>query len=661
MNPAAAKRFGWPAAVFALTAACLLPTLANDFVNWDDRALLTANLRYRGLAPEQLGWMFTTTLGGHYQPLAWVSFGLDYRLWGMRPAGYHLTSVLLHAAAAVVFYYLLVELLKAVRPAAGAPLRSAAALGALAFGMHPLRVESVAWATERGGVLSGLWLLAAVLAYLRMQPETGGRRRATYALSVFCYAASLLAKAWGMTLPVVLLLLDVYPLRRFDRGRYRQVLVEKLPFAALAVAAGTVAGLAKEGTGAMIPIGQYSLLQRAAQACTGLLFYPAKTLLPVHLSPLYPLDQGLSPTSARSLLSFLGVLAATGLLLALRRRWPWALAAWLAYGVMLSPVLGFAQTGPQAVADRYSYLACLPWAALLGAAAQAIWSRQPPPATARLSRALAAALVGTLGVVTAAQSRLWQDSLTLWDHALRLDAANAVAYSNRGSTLYSIGDYAGALADYDEAVRRLPSFAEGRAGRSLVRWAMGDFPGALADGEIAARLAPGRATSFLARGLAKLGLGDARGAFEDFDASLRLDPFGADGYNNRGLARQELGDLAGAVADFGAALDLATRDRARYLTNRGLARQELGDLGAGLADLDQAVREDPSYLRGVAVRGRARLAAGDVRGALADLRRALELAPADWASRSELEAQVAQLQARLAAAAPAGGSNAEPP
>src|SRR5207247_358874 len=233
-----------PAGIALVVIACFLPTLRNDFVLWDDDLNFTDNPSYRGLSWPHLRWMFTTVLGGHYQPLSWVTLGLDYTLWGLDPTGYHLTSLLLHAANAVLCYRLVRALLARAFDRASAPGPAAAAAGALFFAIHPLRVESVAWASERRDVLSGLFYLATVLAYVRMAAaeRTGGARR-WYLVSLACFVLSLLSKAWGMTLPIVLVLLDVYPLRRPPR------LLEQAPYAVLALGAAAPPVLGRVQTG----------------------------------------------------------------------------------------------------------------------------------------------------------------------------------------------------------------------------------------------------------------------------------------------------------------------------------------------------------------------------------------------------------------------------
>src|SRR5438477_12015027 len=214
--------------------------LRNEFVQWDDHTNLVDNRLFRGLGPRQLAWMFTTTLMGHYIPLTWLTFGLDYVIWGMQPAGYHFTNLVLHAANAALFYWVSRRVLTAAAPAAGeTALRAGAAVAALFFAVHPLRAESVAWATERRDVLSGLLFLTCVLTDLRAVHAETPRRRRLLALSLAAFALAMLAKSIVTTLPLLLLVLDWYPLPRLRPLRWSpqtlRVLLEKLPFVAVGV------------------------------------------------------------------------------------------------------------------------------------------------------------------------------------------------------------------------------------------------------------------------------------------------------------------------------------------------------------------------------------------------------------------------------------------
>src|SRR5438094_3698081 len=325
---------GWlswlvPVVIALITCAAFLPTLQNQFVNLDDNDNFLDNPHYRGLAWTHLRWMWTTHQG-HYIPLTWMTLGLDYLLWGMNPVGYHLTSLLLHAANAVVFFFVVRRILTQALPSRserGHALAVAAGFAALVFAIHPLRVESVAWATERRDVLSGLLYLLTILMYLRAC-ERGARGRGWYWLSVAVFGCALLSKSMVVNLPVVLLILDVYPLRRLGGAigwwsePARRVYVEKIPFVLLAAAASAIAVMAQLSHDTMVSVVQLSALGRLALSVYGLSFYLWKTVAPVNLSPLYELPPTVNPWAPPFLLSYGLVVAITALVLALRRPWP---------------------------------------------------------------------------------------------------------------------------------------------------------------------------------------------------------------------------------------------------------------------------------------------------------------------------------------------------
>src|SRR5213596_817960 len=412
-----------PLVIAFSTFAAFLPALQNQFVSWDDAENFLDNPHYRGLGWTHLRWMWTTHLG-HYIPLTWMTLGLDYLLWGMNPLGYHLTNLLLHAANAVVFFFVVRRILTLALLGAserGLALAVSAGFAALVFAIHPLRVESVAWATERRDVLSGLFYLLTILVYLRAS-ERGERGRGWYWGAVALFACALLSKSMVVNLPVVLLILDVYPLRRLGGAigwwsePARRVYVEKIPFVLLAAAASAIAVMAQSSVHAALSLAQLSMPGRLAVSVYGLSFYLWKTVAPVNLSPLYELPPAVNPWAPPFLLSYGVVLAITAIVLALRRRVPGLPAAWFAYVVILLPVLGIFQSGPQIAADRYTYLAGLGWALLTGAALLSVSRRLP-----FLSTGLAFFLLLGLGPLTWNQVHVWHDSEKLWSHAVAID------------------------------------------------------------------------------------------------------------------------------------------------------------------------------------------------------------------------------------------------
>src|SRR5437899_11918006 len=276
-----------PVLIALVTFVPFLPTLDNQFVNWDDDDNLVDNPHYRGLGWTHLRWMWTTSHIGHYAPLTWMTFGLDYLLWGMNPVGYHLTNLLLHAANAAVFYLVACRILGLALPGpaqrGNVGLAASAAFAALLFAIHPLRVESVAWATERRDVLSGLFYLLTLLVYLRAG-EQGERGRSGYWASVGLFVCALLSKSMAVSLPVVLLLLDVYPLRRLGGASgwwgepAPRSYLGKIPLVSRALAASAIALMAQLSNRAMVSVAQLSAQDRLAVSAYGLSFYLWKTV-----------------------------------------------------------------------------------------------------------------------------------------------------------------------------------------------------------------------------------------------------------------------------------------------------------------------------------------------------------------------------------------------
>lgn len=443
-----------PGLVVVVTLAAFLPALGNGFVSWDDPGNFLDNPHYRGLGPVQLRWMFTTFHAGHYIPLTWLSLGVDYLLWGLHPGGYHLTSLLLHAATALGVYFLTVRLLRLALPPAPAPaaLRWSAAVAALAFAIHPLRVESVAWATERRDVLSGLFYVLALLCYLKAKAgggaaagePTNSRGGGWYGLTLACFTAALLSKSIAVTLPVTLLVLDVYPLRRLGGPtgwRTPRPWLEKLPFFVLSAATAAVAFAALLPLGNTQSLQSMPLLLRLVLSAYGLLFYLRKTLVPLDLSPLYPLSLQIT------WLQF-GVLIGGACLAWMgRRRWPAVSAAALVYAITVAPVVGIFQNGPQAAADRYGYLPCLGLAVLIGGAVARWWPSR------RILLPVAAVWLTALAFLTWQQTSVWRDSITLWSQAAAVTPDMRGAHFNLAQAYAQDGRIAEAIGAYREAMR----------------------------------------------------------------------------------------------------------------------------------------------------------------------------------------------------------------
>ncbi len=462
-----------PVLVFLITAATFLPALSGQFLNWDDSTLFTRNLEYRGLGVAQLRWMFTTMLGGHYIPLTWLTLGLNYALGGMNPWGYHLFALLLHATNAALLYLVACRILAAVidRPGDGPVagrvdqpsglwiVRAGAFVAALVFSIHPQRVESVAWITERGTLVCGALYFAAVLGYLRAAEPTGTFRwRWAGIVSLAAFAAALLAKGLALSLPVTLLILDVYPLRRW-RGRWRRALVEKIPYAVVALLGAAIVLLARTRGSHLSGLSDYGLDARLAFAGYSFWFYPSSVVWPIGLSPLYEVPLRASLLQWRFLVPLLGLLAVTLGLVVLRRRFPGGLAAWAHSAAVVAPVSGLAHSGSQLVSDRYSYLAGLGFALIAGYGI--VWAarlRRQGRLTGWVSAVGAIGVMLVLVVLAAStwgQTGIWRDSETLWRWAAEQDPDCATCYAGLAeATIYGAGGGRARLDESEAYVRR---------------------------------------------------------------------------------------------------------------------------------------------------------------------------------------------------------------
>lgn len=473
-----------PALIFAGAFAAFAPAIGGGFLNWDDTENFVANPHYRGLDLATLRWIFTAVHMGHYIPVTWLTFAGDHLLWGMDPRGYHLTSVLVHALNAVLVYLVAARLIGAVStpltPPSETAVRLGAGLAALLWALHPLRVESVAWITERRDVVSGCFALVAVLIYVRAAGRAGpdGRlHRGLYWAAVGAFLLAAFAKSIVVGLPLILLVLDVYPLRRLPfpsgalrtgpwwRSALRLAVVEKLPFLAVAgLAAGSMLAIGFRW-GILAPLGAETLPERLALTVHSLVFYLGKTLWPWPLSPLYTLYRPVSPLATRYLLATLLVVGLTVTVWALRRRWPAGLAAWIVYAAALLPASGIFPNGPQLAADRYSYLPGVAWAVLGGAAVPWAWrARRDGRLGGPVARAAGAgALVLLLGltVLTERQITIWRDSVTLWRHAAWADPDSDVPIFYLGWALAESKRFDEARAHFTAALDRVPASLPG--------------------------------------------------------------------------------------------------------------------------------------------------------------------------------------------------------
>ena len=583
------RRAPWlaPLAIFLITAVAFLPTLSNGWVTWDDDKNFLENPHFRGLGAEQLAWMWSTFHLGHYVPLSWMSLGFDYELWGMVPAGYHATSLALHALSAAILFFIARRLIAAARDVDDASVTWGAVAAALFWAVHPLRVESVAWITERRDVLSGVFYFAAFLAYLRSRAGEHGHPR-WYAASLLGFAAALLSKATAVTLPAVLVIVNVYPLRRLG-GRAgwwsaaaRQVYAELVPFAALAAGFGALTLVALQ------PVDQLDAAGKIAVSAFSWCFYLIKTILPLSLSPLYEMPLSISAAAPRYVASIAVAAVLAGVLAWRARRAPAPAAAGIAFFLVLLPLLGVHQNGPQIAADRYTYLASAAIAVLAGGALFAT-----PRLSERAARLIAFAVVLTFSVITWRQVRVWHDGESLWTQVLRVEPHSALGNNNLGNLLMQRGDVDSALAHYTAAVDANPRYAEAHDNLGVVLARTGKPAEAVTHYRTALDLNPQLASAHGNWGAVLSGTGDVAGAIEHFRAALALDATYVDAHVNWGNALVRTGHAAEAVSHYRAAISLQPESVAAQL-NWGIALAQQGDFAGAIGHFRAALAIDPA-------------------------------------------------------------------
>jgi tetratricopeptide (TPR) repeat protein len=567
----------WLVAVplFLLVIVAFIPVLDNGFVNWDDDKNFLENPFFRGMGVAQWKWAWSTFWLGVYQPLAWLLFEVQYVFWKLDPRGYHLISVILHATNAVVLYFLALTLLVRSRPDLSLKSPWACSLGAglatALFAVHPLRVEVVAWASCQPYLPCALFCMLAVLAYLAAFQIDSSPKWGWLVVSFSLFVAALLFHAAAVSLPVVLLILDVYPLRRFGEGQgrwftlaARRVWLEKVPIVITSLVFMGVAIASRRR--ALFSIEQNQASANLAQVCYGIWFYILKTLVPVDLVAVYPSPKQIDWLAPPFMLSIVGTLAMSAGSFLLRRRWPGLLAAWLSYLVILAPNLGIIRISERIAADRYSYIAMLGWVVLAAACFCRLGQRSSKPRP-NATGIIVLAMGVLLGLIplTWNQCRTWRDSMSLWTHAQTHGAGeSSEVHNNLGVELARQGKFQAAEANYTTALRLKPDYAAAHNNLGVELARQGKLQAAGGHYAEALRLNPDYIAAHNNMGVALNHQGKFEAAEAHFAHVLRLDPKYGEAYNNLGVALASQSKFKAAARCYAEALGLNPNSAEAY-------------------------------------------------------------------------------------------------
>jgi tetratricopeptide (TPR) repeat protein len=558
-------------ALAILTFAVFGQTVRHAFVNYDDDLYVYENAMVsHGLTAKGVAWAFTGIHVVNWHPVTWLSHQLDCQLYGKSPGGPHLTNVILHASAVVLLFLFLSEV-------TGAFWQSA--FVAAVFAIHPLRAESVAWVSERKDVLSGLFFILTIWAYARFVRQ---RRRVLYVLSVVFFALGLMSKPMLVTIPLVLLVMDFWPLRRADS--FRHLLVEKVLFAALSA---VVCGITLYAQSSAIHSGGvFSLSARLANALVACAIYLRQMFWPSHLAVLYPYPVHGTPAGAL-LVSGAVVVLMSILAWRCRRAQPWLLAGWVWYLIMLLPVLGIIQVGRQAHADRYTYLPQIGlYIALTWLVAE--W---------RLGRAvnsiLMAAVVAALAVAAWKQTSYWQNSELLWAHTIACTTENELAHTNLGAYYAKTGRTTEAVAEYNKALAINPDTASAQNDLGAMLILEGKIDDAVAHCQRAISIHADFAEAHfnLARAFERLNRNGE--AVSQYEEAARLDPSDAEVQNNLGMLLRKMGRVDDALAHYAAAAEIVPDDESVHV-NMGNAFLQEGREPEAAAQFERALELVPS-------------------------------------------------------------------
>jgi protein O-mannosyl-transferase len=623
--------------LIAITCAVYWQVGDHGFLNLDDNDYVTENPHVAtGLTGSNLRWAVTSVAAANWHPLTWVSHMVDAQLYGREPRGHHLTSVALHAASALLLFLLLVR-------ATGFLWRSL--FVAALFALHPLHVESVAWVAERKDVLSALFWYLTLLFYL----EYATRRKTwLYLSALLCFVLGLMSKPMLVTLPIVMLLLDFWPLGRYRLGEggtgqgqltgtARTLVTEKLPFFACSLLSGLITVYAQHTGGATKSLSAIPFPHRLENALVAYAGYLGKTLWPHDLAVYYPIPDSFALWQVAGSLVLLLVISFAVLRAA--GRLPYLLVGWFWFLITLLPVIGLLQVGEQAMADRYSYLPAV------GLFIMAAWGipdaiRGWPNREALLS--LAGALVlGASAALTWQQLGYWQDNISLYRHTLSVTSGNYLMHNNLGLALAEKGELDAAIAQYQETLRIVPTDLNALNNLGLALASKGNLGAAIQQYQEALRIKPDDAKSHNNLGLALAGTGALDDAIRQYQEVLRTHPDDQKVHLNLGAALAGKGDLPAALVQFREAVRIRPDDMKAH-NNLGVALAGTGDLDNAILEYREALRIHPDYSEahnnlGVALAGK-----GEAAAAILQYREALRTSPGNAMAQKNLAEALAK-------------------
>jgi protein O-mannosyl-transferase len=579
-----------------MTFAIYAQVIGHQFITLDDDAYIKENAMVnRGVTLAGVAWAFTTFDAANWHPLTWIAHMIDSQLFGMNAGGHLLVNALIHVANTLLVFWFLLRTTHARWPSA---------LVAALFALHPLHVESVAWAAERKDTLSTFFGLLSLIAYARYAKAPSNGR---YAWTAITLAMGLLAKPMLVTWPFVMLLLDYWPLRRFDLTSRKDVatklwplLREKLPLFAIVAASAVITSLAQSHGGTVRTFQEFPIALRLANALASYLKYVILTFWPNDLAVYYPYTTAGTPAWQIICAAFL-LIGITALCFFQRKIRPYLVVGWLWFLGTLVPVIGIVQVGGQTMADRYFYIPSIGLFIVIAfGLADIAKTRRVAPS---LSGAVASVVLLALGILTNAQIHRWSDSFTLFKHTLAVTPPNLMIENNLGSALSRIGLHDEAAVHFEKALEIMPAHYDPLLYDALLNMGISRFyqnrlPEAIEYCQSALRVRPDapKAHDLLGMALAMQGHGEA--ALDEIRHAAELAPNDADIQKDLGVTLARLGRIPESIDHFHEALRLNPYNASAH-NNLGLSLLQSGKLAESIPEFEAALRLNPE-LQGAA-------------------------------------------------------------
>jgi len=577
---------------FVLAVVTLLlywPVHDFQFNNYDDAQYLTQNPHVQnGLSVHAIGWAFSSTYAGNWHPLTWISHLIDVQVFGFNAGGHHFTNLLFHIANTLLLFLLWRRLTGALwRPALVAAL----------FAWHPLHVESVAWVAERKDVLSAFFWMLTSWCYVRYTEEfktDGSKSKLLYGLSLLCFVGGLMSKPMVVSLPLVLLLLDFWPLERFlfplNLKQVFRLILEKTPFFLLSAASCVMTLLAQKAGGAVQPLTNLSLGDRLANSTVSFARYLGKLFCPIDLAVLYPFTRQLPFVEVLSAALLLVLIF--GLALRLARTQPPLFVGWLWFFITLVPVIGFVQVGEQSMADRYTYIPAIGLFVLVAWEVPRLFDR------VLKSNFFLRMGVPLLMIACLADARhqlgYWQNSITLFTRATQVATNNVFAECNLGLAYDGIGQLDQALLHERRAVEINPFYSVGQNNLAVLLEKKGQWNEAAEHLQTAIKDHPAYDEAYYNLGLIALHQGHPDEAILRFETALRVNPQYDKAAANLGIALAEQGRLDEAIAQYQRALDIAPHNAFAH-NALGRAWESRNRWEDAAAQYEAAIRFKPDF------------------------------------------------------------------